>query len=370
MDTELLERKPAAAKAKIGVVDCDIHPAMKKSSDIRKYLPDNWQRHYDEVGGHTRMPFTGSPQHPKPTPHLARRDAVPPEGGPPGSSLAFMREQYLDPYDVEIGCMQMTLPNAASTERNIEYGAAICSALNEWQVDEWTSREPRLKASLIVPQEAPELAIKEIRRHAGGGHFTSMLITNRCIEPLGRQRYWPIYAEAEAQGLTWGMHTGGVTGYPATPGSGWPSYYVDWHHMVAQASQAQLTSLVMEGVCEEFPNLKIVMLEGGFSWVPALCWRLDALWEKMRFEVPRVKRPPSEYVRQNFWFGTQPMEEFENPEYLRQVFDWIGWDRVVYASDYPHWDFDDPRYAFPIRMSEAERRMLLSDNARTAFNIH
>ena len=61
-------------------------------------------------------------------------------------------------------------------------------------------------------------------------------------------------------------------------------------------------------------------------------------------EVPHLKRKPSEYVREHFWFTTQPSEEPDNAEHLRNVIEWIGIDRLLFSSDYPHWDFDDPRY--------------------------
>ena len=62
-----------------------------------------------------------------------------------------------------------------------------------------------------------------------------------------------------------------------------------------------MTSLVIEGVFERFPRLKVVMIEGGFAWLPALAWRLDKLFERMRSEVPHLKKKPSEYIRQHIW---------------------------------------------------------------------
>ena len=101
--------------------------------------------------------------------------------------------------------------------------------------------------------------------------------------------------------------------------------------MLVHSMQNQAASLILEGVFEAFPNLKVCLIEGGFAWVPSLGWRLDAHWAKMRDEVPQVKRPPSEYMRTNLWFATQPVEEPENPDDLRQVFEWIGWDRMMYS---------------------------------------
>ena len=133
--------------------------------------------------------------------------------------------------------------------------------------------------------------------------------------------------------------------------------------------QTLVTSLVCEGVFEQIPNLKIVLVEGGFAWLPALCWRLDQQWARMRDEVPDCKRPPSEYIKQHLWFTTQPMEEPEQPGHLRDTLNWIGWDRIMFATDYPHWDYDDPAHAFPIRLSDTERATIFRDNAMHLYRL-
>ena len=117
------------------------------------------------------------------------------------------------------------------------------------------------------------------------------------------------------------------------------------------------------GVFEQFRTLKVIAVEMGFAWAPSLAWRLDALWKRMRSEVPHVVRPPPEQMKQHIWLTTQPIEEPENVEDLRLTFDWIGWDKLLFATDYPHWDFDDPSYAIPFDLSEDERGMLFHDNA-------
>ena len=89
----------------------------------------------------------------------------------------------------------------------------------------------------------------------------------------------------------------------------------------------------------------------------------------MRDEVPHVKRKPSEYVREHFWYSSQPMDEPEHPEHLRDVIDWIGWDRVVFSTDYPHWDFDDPAFAFKCKLTREEREKIFSGNAKALFGL-
>ena len=96
---------------------------------------------------------------------------------------------------------------------------------------------------------------------------------------------------------------------------------------------------------------------------------MDRIWERFRKEVPHLKRPPSEYLREHFWFATQPMEEPENPNDLYDVFDWVGWERLMYSSDYPHWDYDDPRFVLRVRLDEDKKRRLFRDNAVALYGL-
>jgi predicted TIM-barrel fold metal-dependent hydrolase len=220
-----------------------------------------------------------------------------------------------------------------------------------------------------VAHEDPDLAVEEIARRANDRSFVQILIPSKTNEPLGRKRYWPVFAAAQAADLPIAVHVNSVGGgYASTPG-GWPSYYLQDHHINVHSFQALVASLVLEGVFEKFPRLRMVMIEGGFAWLPALCWRLDQQWARMRDEVPDCKRPPSEYIREHIWFTTQPMEEPEQSDHLRDTLTWIGWERIMFATDYPHWDYDDPRGAFPIRLSDAEHATIFRDNAMKLYRL-
>ena len=154
-------------------------------------------------------------------------------------------------------------------------------------------------------------------------------------------------------------------GHASTP-SGWPTYYMQEHYAATTGMQNTLTSLVFEGVLERFPKLKVVLIEGGFAWAPALCWRMDKHWERMRKEVPHLKRPPSEYVREHCWFTTQPIEEPETTAHLADI---IGWDLLMFSTDYPHWDFDDPRQVFKFQLTEAQKAQVFRDNAKALYGL-
>jgi nitrite reductase/ring-hydroxylating ferredoxin subunit len=96
-----------------------------------------------------------------------------------------------------------------------------------------------------------------------------------------------------------------------------------------------------------------VLIESGFGWLPALGWRLDKHWERMRDEVPHVKRPPSEYIREHFWVSTQPMEEAEEPEHVLDAMRWIGFDRILFAERLSALGF---RRSVPRAAAEPDRR--------------
>jgi hypothetical protein len=133
--------------------------------------------------------------------------------------------------------------------------------------------------------------------------------------------------------------------------------------------QTLVTSLVCEGVFEQIPNLKIVLVEGGFAWLPALCWRLDKHWKRLKAEVPHLKRSPSEYVHDHIWVTTQPIEEPERPQDMLSTLEWIGPDRVMFSTDYPHWDQDDPRYAFKVPLPDEWKGRIYRDNAKALYRL-
>ncbi|MGH7044321.1 MAG: amidohydrolase family protein [Acetobacteraceae bacterium] len=367
MDVPILEQLPASM-SRLGMVDCDIHPYPAKPGEIEAFLPERWRTHRALFGGRMRQGLAFTANYPRMSPQVGMRlDAWPPGGGIPGSDLDFMRAQLLDVFATTYGVM-LPLAGRCSDERNVEFGAALCSAVNDWQAACWSDREPRLKGSVQVPMEYTEAAVAEIERRAGDARFVQVQIPPRGLEPLGRRRYWPILEACAANGFPVALHLGGTGGHPST-GGGWPSFYHEEHHSYVQSMEALITSLVVEGVFERIPGLRVVLVEGGFAWLPALTWRLDKHWRRLAAEVPHLKRLPSEYIRDHVWVTTQPIEEPERPDDLLATLEWIGWDRVMVSTDYPHWDQDDPRYAFKAPLPEAGRQAIFRDNALAFYGL-
>jgi predicted TIM-barrel fold metal-dependent hydrolase len=116
--------------------------------------------------------------------------------------------------------------------------------------------------------------------------------------------------------------------------------------------------------------LKIVLIEGGFAWLPALMWRMDRSWQLLRAEIPDLQRRPSEYVREHFWITTQPIEEPTQLAFFNQLLEQLDMnDRLLFATDYPHWDFDAPDRALPQTLPLELRRKILAENARAFYRL-
>lgn len=350
-----------AARTTTATIDCDIHQ-MPGAGMLDPYLPARWREHQRAIGSHMRPGYL----YPKGAPHAARTDAWPPSGGPPGSDLGFLRRQLLDPHEIEIGILNCL--HEGLYEQHPDYAAAQVRAVNDWTLAEWLEPEPRLRAAIAVPNLHPDLAVAEIDRLGDHSAFVQVLLLVRSGMPLGNRMYWPIYEAALRHGLPIGIHFGGRGGNPLS-GSGWPSYYIEDHTAMALAFQAQLVSLICEGVFDRFAGLRVVLLEGGFAWLPPLLRRLDRTWGRLGAETPWLERPPSHYAREHIHLTSQPMEEPARPEHLRAVIDQLGPQALLFATDYPHWDFDAPDLAFPVALPEDVRRAIMRENAATLYRL-
>jgi predicted TIM-barrel fold metal-dependent hydrolase len=353
----------AAPVVDTGVIDLDVHPAANPG-DLDPYLPQRWKEHVRDYGtrvgsGLRRVshypPFSGG----------LRGDAWPAGGGVPGSDLDLMREQLLDKYNVQLGTLECL--NPAQDVLNPDLSDVLCRAINDWQLEKWVYPEPRLRLAMLIPQEHPDLAVKEIERIGDDPGTISVMLISQMLRPLGNRAYWPIFEAAQARGLPIQMHLSNSGPWPNT-GTGWPSHHLDYHVAHPQTFQAHMLSVILSGALEEFPELKFVFVEGGALHFISLLERLDYHWETLRGEVPRVTRKPSEYLHDHFWFSTQPMEEPPESRFITDMLGDHGMDNICFSSDYPHWDFDSPQDSLPV-LEPAVKEKLLRGNAKRLFGL-
>ncbi len=362
MMAQTLTRESQRARTKVRPVDGDIHIELASDAALYPYLPERWREYHRRYGTRT---YAGG-VYARANPNAARHDAWPPSGLPPGSDLAFLREQLLDAWEIAYGICD---PIFILHGPHVEYTTALTRAVNDWQVAEWLEPEPRLKGSIVVPYQDADRAAAEIERCAQDPRFVQIAMLVRSHEPLGKQRFWKIYEAAARNNLPVGIHFGG-TGGNAFTGAGWPSYYLEDHGGTSQAFQAQVASFVCEGVLERFPDLKLVLIEGGFAWLAPLMWRLDAAWKRLKEDVPYITRAPSEQIRSQIWLTTQPMEEPHRAAEFLQLLGHLGMDdRLMFATDYPHWDFDAPNHAFPVRLPSDVEAKIMAGNATALYGL-
>ena len=127
--------------------------------------------------------------------------------------------------------------------------------------------------------------------------------------------------------------------------------------------------MVLEGVFERYPDLKVVLIECGFGWLPALGWRLDKQLEAHARRGPAT-HPRAVGIYPRALLRLHPADGGDrSPDHALDAMRWIGFDRILFASDYPHWDFDDPAMALPPGLGDEARRMVLADNARAVYRL-
>jgi hypothetical protein len=248
---------------------------------------------------------------------------------------------------------------------------AYCRAFNDWTREHWISQDDRFRASIHISPIDPQLAVAEIDRLGPDPAFVQVMMPAGARMPFGNRYYHPIYEACERHGLPVCVHFGGEgAGVSAPPtAAGYPTYYLEMRMARPQIAMAHTVSLICEGVFEKYPNFKFLFIEHDVFWIPGLMWHMDQDWKGLRDYTPWVKRLPSEYLRGNIRFGSQPMPNTPTRKDLETFLDWMRADEVmVFASDYPHWDWDEPS-AFLTGFDEALRHKILVENAREMYGL-
>lgn len=362
MTTALLEDTTRARLWPGPVIDTDVHANVPSLETLFRYQEPVWVQWAQERGW--SGPAGLNTAYPPNAPTTAR-DAWRLDGAPPASNLAALREHILDPWDVDRAILNCYY--AIDSLRHPDWAAAVARSVNDWLIDEWLDKDPRLAGSLVVPARDPEAAAREIDRVGGHPGFVQVLMPIRSEQLYGQRIYHPIYEAVTRNDLVLGLTWGGTPdGAPST--SGFPSWYVEEYAAETQVYAGQLISMIAEGVLKKFPTLRVAMFECGFSWIPTWGWRMNKEWKGLRREIPWVDRPPMDLIREHFRFSVAPIDA-GSPAQMKKIIEWLGTDDLLmFATDYPH-RHDDDIAEFLSVLPESMRPKVMAETARAWYRL-
>ena len=184
--------KPSFVRPDMPIIDCDLHNRLPSHQMLYPYLPDYWCDYCEESG----FPGPDANDYPDGVPTSSRPEIADPSEDRPALDLALLQKHALDFWEAEYGIL--TCGYRVQSVHNEDLAAALASAVNDWQIEHWLDPEPRLRGSLIVPSQNPELAAREIDRLGGHSGFVQVMLPARSQAPYGNRRYHPIYASGGA----------------------------------------------------------------------------------------------------------------------------------------------------------------------------
>ncbi len=355
-----IEREATFAEraARLQLVDTDIHNDLPSLEELRPFLAKKWHPWLDNEGPGSASRYYANMGSGR------MDDAVREEDGLCAGDPEWVIQQLMVKYRIDLGILTGTMFDL-SIQHDYRAYAALASAYNEWTLDKWVRPYEYFKGSIACPAQDIEAAAAEVRRIGGNPGMVQVLLSAGARFPYGNKVYWPIYKAAVEHDLPIAIHVGGEgTGIAnACTGAGFPSTYLEFHTGHSKTMMAHCVSMLCDGVFEEYPTLKFAFIEGGTVWPPYVMGRLDRMYPALKAEVPYLKMLPSEYLLRNCYFSTQPIEEPDNHRHLLEMLAMMQGERtVIFASDYPHWDFDNPLMAFNFFPADLKRRIFV-DNA-------
>ena len=348
----------------VTVVDCDVHLEVQSREVLLEHVPEPWRSRLGTERGTNARESYGPYWNPR------RLDSYGTPGLPPGSEPELVHRQLFDEAGVDYA---IVLRNARGTV-DPDLNAALCHASNAWLADTWLDRWSgggRLFGSISVPVDNVPAAVREIERWADHPGFRQIVIGHYSHRPLGYPEFEPIWAAAARHRQPVAMHftTNSADSVGATP-VGRFQRHVDYHSVAFPMTYAaHLLSWICGGVFDRHPDFRVVLVEGGFLWHRPVLRRVSRHWEALRHEIPGV-RDPIEYLRDHVRFTTQPVEESETPVEAGVLFDHADAAHLLmFSTDYPHYDYDEPRRALPPGLDAGVRRRIMYENALEFYGL-
>lgn len=365
--TAASERTERLTLADMVVVDADVH-VNDTPGVLAPYCELPWRKSLEELDG-ASYPYLQVPGF---APNMRLDPPIPGQHANRSVPTAAEMRRALSELEIDIGILFPDHMLLFAAIPNIEYATFLSQAYNRWLLEEWLREEPGLYGVVLAAPQNPEAAAAEIRRYAKEDRIVGVYLPTAGVNPLwGHRKYDPIMAAAQETNLPVCLHSVTLVS-PAFPCQldQFENHFARQVLSHSFAMMANLTSIIHSGVPARFPELRVVFTEAGIAWAPYMMWRMDKYYNEYRRTVPFLEKRPSEYIREQMWFATQPIEEPDDPKDLVATIDLIGGpERILYASDWPHHDFDHPRAIMKLPMPREAKRQIMGENALQLFGI-
>jgi predicted TIM-barrel fold metal-dependent hydrolase len=249
------------------------------------------------------------------------------------------------------------------------FAAEMARAYNRWLAGYCASGQGRLYGVALVPIEDVQTSIAIMREAKAQGLVATMIPAVLRTRNLDHADLESFFSAAEELDMPVGIH-----GAPGIHLPNLGSHRFDNYLQVHCVSfpfdmMVASTSLVLGGVLERHPKLRVGLLESGVGWVPYFMERMEEHLEKRGRLTPGCKHEPREYIARGQLYVSCEPEETSVPFAVETLGDRF----IMYASDYPHWDSDFPNSTRPLRertdISDAVRARVMGENAARFYGL-
>ncbi len=250
---------------------------------------------------------------------------------------------------------------------DVDYRKACFDAYNRW-LTEFCSGEPRRLLGIgMAAIRTPEEGVRELETLKKMGFRGAMLCGDAAFDDYDHPSYDPVWEAAIDLGLPISFHI--LTGKDSY-GMAVRGPKVIQQIVTMRGNQNIMMMMVLGGVFERNPGLKVVCVEADAGWVPHFNFRMDHAWERHRWHLPAadLQKLPSEYFNEHVYVT------FQDDYSVKHVINALNLERVLWATDFPHSDGTYPHTAKVIEqvtegMTEVQRRAILHDNAAALYGL-
>ena len=277
-------------------------------------------------------------------------------------------ERWMDAMGVDYSCLFPTGMLNIGMHPQKEVEVELCWAYNRWLTEKVLPETGgRIYSMLCLPLSDPDASLRQVEAFGACKGVTGFMVTTVRNIGVHDNALMRVYRAIEERGLTLAFHSGPNWQEPVFKSC---NRFLSVHALgFSFYNILHCTNWVINGMGERFPKLPVIWIEAGLAWIPFLMQRLDHEYMLRPSEAPLLKKKPSEYMR-DMYYSTQPME-IQDIDAMKTTFRMMNAEtQLLYASDYPHWDFDLPStiYDLPF-LSEKAKHNILGGTAARLFKL-